>query len=148
MTSKLFEDPSTLCNFLDRAKELYPKEVDVETMYRRFAEILTIVTPELRSRIEYIGPCLSLPSHRASKEEIDKSIGYLHDYLERAKPSEPSLIVIAKSVTDEYTPSDQALYIQKKVLECLGPSAATQQRQRTENRRSKSKGTQRVEKIS
>uniref|UniRef100_A0A7S3URJ0 Uncharacterized protein n=1 Tax=Heterosigma akashiwo TaxID=2829 RepID=A0A7S3URJ0_HETAK len=66
-----------------------------------------------------IGPCLSLPHHECTIKEINVMIAQLEHYLKQAMGLPPSIVFLARSVYDGFTPNDVSSYIESELMRML-----------------------------
>ncbi|KDO33845.1 hypothetical protein SPRG_01724 [Saprolegnia parasitica CBS 223.65] len=79
--------------------------------------LLTASSDEL-AMMEWAGPCMDLPQHKASDDEIEGLLAALETFLTTA--GRPRLVTIAESKDDEYTPPGQVEMLLARVLSLLG----------------------------
>ncbi|EQC39699.1 hypothetical protein SDRG_03127 [Saprolegnia diclina VS20] len=86
--------------------------------FAAFRKILLAASSDELAMMEWAGPCMDLPQHKASDDEIEGLLGALETFLTTA--GRPRLVTIAESKDDEYTPPGQVEMLLSRVLALLG----------------------------
>eukprot|EP00033_Pygsuia_biforma_P000868 GCRY01001007.1.p1 GENE.GCRY01001007.1~~GCRY01001007.1.p1 ORF type:complete len:429 (-),score=58.45 GCRY01001007.1:8-1294(-) len=100
---------------------LYPdsQKMSQDCIWEQWQTLLfSLSTSQLETLKEY-GELTSLPHHRSSPREVGSLIAALRAALQHTGLPRPTIITIARSVEDEYTPPADVDAIQDSVLEML-----------------------------
>ncbi|XP_065915569.1 UPF0489 protein C5orf22 homolog [Dysidea avara] len=104
---------------LDSLKESWIKgKIGIEHPRAKSLEELVNKQCISTDKIHLCGMMSDLPHHISSEQEITDTIKQIQKWIGQL-PHQPVMVTIARSTDDEYTPSDQVGFIQKRVLDML-----------------------------